>query len=455
MRIFIFFLSLFAILLNSCSTVKKNDSLDFTIFFLKDIKDKESINTISTKEMRILESPNIGFENGTYWFKVDLKNKNLNKPLVFDVAESNIYDIDLYQNGEKINYKKINNTHFSLLVNKYSSSDAFFFKVVFKNEVYFPLKISLYDDTALEMKFSFFKNGMYYGVALVVLILNTFFYFSLKDKIFLYYCLFLISITLGILSYDGLLQLFISKSLSTNSSVITHFLITFFGFLFGYKFLNIPYYLPKSKYIGFILLALASLFYILFFITKQYLFTAIADTISFFVLLYNWATGILIFKKHEFAKFLVIGYSLILFSTALFILPTAWGLDIYTTSLSTIKFGSFFEMLILTYAITYRVKILQVENKKMKNEIKKYLNRIRNEEVSNYTEKKIREVIKNNNLSEREGDVLLLIFKEYTNPRIGEELHISLNTVKYHIRNIYEKLNINSKKDVINLISDN
>ena len=70
MRIFIFFFSLFALLLNSCSTLEKNESLDFTIFFLKDLRDKESISTISLKEMKVLESPNIGFENGTYWLKL-------------------------------------------------------------------------------------------------------------------------------------------------------------------------------------------------------------------------------------------------------------------------------------------------------------------------------------------------------------------------------------------------
>lgn len=275
-------------------------------------------------------------------------------------------------------------------------------------------------------------------------------------KLFLYYCFFLASITLGVLSYDGLLQLFIPNFLVTHSTVITHFLVTFFGYLFGYKFLNIPYYLPKSKNIGYLLIVLSSLLYLLFFFTKQYLFVSIADTISFFLLTYNWVSGIIIYRKHVFAKFLVFGYSLILFSTTLFILPTAWGINMYTSSLLSIKIGSILEIIILTYAITFRMKILQGENRKFRREIDKFFNNFEksNEELNESDILKISIAIKRYNLSEREGEVFNLIAKGLTNKKIAEDLFISMNTVKYHIRNIYEKLNINSKNEVIEIFSE-
>ena len=110
-------------------------------------------------------------------------------------------------------------------------------------------------------------------------------------------------------------------------------------------------------------------------------------------------------------------------------------------------------MLILTYAITYRVNILQKENELFKQEIQDYLTKINSFEKTNSSENPIENLILEHQLSDREAEVLLLIFKGYTNKRIGDELHISLNTVKFHIRNIYEKLNIKNKNEAIDIYS--
>ena len=52
-------------------------------------------------------------------------------------------------------------------------------------------------------------------------------------------------------------------------------------------------------------------------------------------------------------------------------------------------------------------------------------------------------------LSERERDVFELLLKGYTKNRAAEELCISYNTVRSHVRNIYVKCDAHSQQDLI------
>ena len=52
-------------------------------------------------------------------------------------------------------------------------------------------------------------------------------------------------------------------------------------------------------------------------------------------------------------------------------------------------------------------------------------------------------------LSEREFTILQLIMTNKTNQEIADEVSISVNTVKYHLKNIYEKLGVSNRKEAL------
>ena len=56
-----------------------------------------------------------------------------------------------------------------------------------------------------------------------------------------------------------------------------------------------------------------------------------------------------------------------------------------------------------------------------------------------------------NPLSNRELQVLLLLSEGLSNTAIGEEMHLSRNTIKTHLKRIYVKLNTNSRENAIEL----
>jgi DNA-binding CsgD family transcriptional regulator len=58
-----------------------------------------------------------------------------------------------------------------------------------------------------------------------------------------------------------------------------------------------------------------------------------------------------------------------------------------------------------------------------------------------------------NPISEREYEVLKMIFTQKTNQEIADELYLSINTVKSHLKNLYDKLGVNNRGDVVKLIA--
>lgn len=55
----------------------------------------------------------------------------------------------------------------------------------------------------------------------------------------------------------------------------------------------------------------------------------------------------------------------------------------------------------------------------------------------------------NYNLSDREKEVLQFLVNGYSYKMIAAEMYISIDTVRSHIKNIYEKLHVNSKSEAV------
>ena len=66
-----------------------------------------------------------------------------------------------------------------------------------------------------------------------------------------------------------------------------------------------------------------------------------------------------------------------------------------------------------------------------------------------YTRRSIKDPIR---LTEREDEVLNQLSKGWSNSRIAEELHVSERTVRFHLTNIYEKLNVSSCAEAISWV---
>ncbi|RLD52991.1 MAG: hypothetical protein DRI94_01370 [Bacteroidetes bacterium] len=113
-------------------------------------------------------------------------------------------------------------------------------------------------------------------------------------------------------------------------------------------------------------------------------------------------------------------------------------------------------MLILIMGIAYFFK-QKAKHKlnKMEFEIQKYILRIKdlNLQQTNGNEINLKEFSKKHQLTERETDVLVLIGEGKSNSEIADKIFVSENTVKFHIKNIYLKLDVKNRVEARNKIA--
>ncbi len=141
-----------------------------------------------------------------------------------------------------------------------------------------------------------------------------------------------------------------------------------------------------------------------------------------------------------------LGYVVLLFSGLDFFVLKNFGVSLFNSSPLTNKLGGFIQIMTLSFAVLFREKNLRKYNFFMKNEIKKFSKELAELSLQNNEEPKKESI---ENLSVREREIFDLITFGKSNKEIASEANISVNTVKFHVKNIYGKLNIKKRKDLL------
>ena len=59
------------------------------------------------------------------------------------------------------------------------------------------------------------------------------------------------------------------------------------------------------------------------------------------------------------------------------------------------------------------------------------------------------EIVKEYNLTEREGDVFIQVIQGYSNGEIAERGNVSIHTIKKHLQNIYSKMGVKNRVQLL------
>ena len=382
-----------------------------------------------------------GLHQGVYWLKVNPSGESTQ---VFELRNNRITQVQAYYDGRTIPVD-FKNRFLTWVLQPESPT---YFKILIEKEAYFTYQISeqryFQNKTIREAIFL----GLFYGFALMVFLLNLNLYLNFKDPTIIYYCCFLFFIIAVFAYRDGFVEILgFSKWFKEISEPSVHAIGGIAGAVFASSFIGLNRHYPilvRSYYFSILPFLICIIGY---HVTDNYLFFLGVDLLCLFIFGSSWLAALLLSKAHRHAVIFRISYFFILGAATMFYLFPALGIDWFEIEQKHLKWSGYVEMIVITYAVIYRIKILKKRQVRMRQEMQDYLSEI------NYLSEELERVQSGEksifveyDLTAREAEILERIAKGDSNKKIAEELFISINTVKFHVKKIYEKLDVSNRK---------
>lgn len=380
--------------------VEVKDSVPQHIFTFKQIEVVEDANgKLTFDEIKsekfekkfkasLTSTPQTKELNKTYWFRIKIKKNDLaKKPFILEFFDQTIDHITAYipqsNNSFKVeelgdanefNKRLIHHKNFEIPIeNQGNEIQTYYFKIKSTqiSDVIIVLRTAeWFISYALDEYFYF---GIFYGMILVFSFYNLIMFIAIRQKQYLYYVLYNLSVGFFEMSTDGIAYQYLWPNAPAWNQLAYAFALcatSIFALLFTRELLFVKAKAPKLNklILGVITFRLA--FFIYCYLFDQTLFSyKFIDALPLFVAFF---TGIYIYKNGYLpARFFVLGYSFLFagFTLKFLIMLGIGWLNFGAVSYYSLSFCFVLEMVFLSFAIGDKVRILKMKKDRAQQKI--------------------------------------------------------------------------------------
>jgi len=207
-------------------------------------------------------------------------------------------------------------------------------------------------------------HGMYFGIMILMVLYNLFLYTTNRERVYVYYILYILFSTLFIAFFLGYVMMFPNyiKYIFAVCPVIVPAIFGLFGLLFTRKFLNTPKYSPKLDKVIKIFMLTVTIPVAVSLLGYPHASVVIIQIAGIVLAGLSLATGITVLRKgYRPAKFYVVGFGA--YMVGLIILITTAALQIQFGGLQkyALEIGSAIEAIMLSFAIGDKLNVATIE----------------------------------------------------------------------------------------------
>lgn len=354
----------------------KNDVLNISskFFIFEDVTSKLPFNEILNEEFTLTKqaTPNFGISSSVFWVKFTLENRSSDEHFLLNLSLSSLDYVYFYfptdsgyqfiETGEHLIFNtrkyKDPNYIFDILIPK-NQTQIYFLEIHSKEGIQLPISIGKEGSIYYSMKKKDLLSGIYFGVMLVMILYNLFIYFSVRDKSYLFYVVYILCILLTQTSLQGYTFQYLWPNLpiiAQYSLFVLPALSGITGMFFMNIFLKTYEYFKSSTLISYILtipyIISVTLSFFGQFKLSQTTMEANAVLVSFYLL----AAGIIVYRKgYQPAKYFLAAWITFLLGVIIFILKDFEILPYNNFTRYTMQIGSAIETVLLSFALATRI----------------------------------------------------------------------------------------------------
>jgi len=307
---------------------------------------------------------------------------------------------------------------------------------------------------------SLFLKGTFYGAISIILLLNLISFFLFEEKVFGYFGLAVTGTLLLFFGEDNLSGLLFQQTLFKSTAVTTTILCATAGLvaLYSSQYLTIKEYFPKLKTFTVPLFLVAAGLSVTHWFVDNAMLPVAVNIISFTLLTCYFAGGIMLFLKNNYSKFYVLGMAIPLLLVLDYFVLQVIGINFLNVSLTAVKASFFINVLLMTYAILFRMKDIKEETAARKTEMEIFLNKEKMMERDNIIklteEMYLENLIMQYDLDGLEIKLLQYISEGKENKKIAKKLNTSEIEIEEMTRNLYNKIQIGEAvQEDVNLLN--
>lgn len=323
--------------------------------------------------------PNLGTSNSDKWFRLPITNCAADEHLLLEIAYPLLDEVELFyhsKNGEYLSVQlgeheifsrrkyKIPNYVFDIHLPS-QTTQIFFLRIRSTEQIILPVFVSNKLSMMSHGNRDVLINGMYMGIVLIMAIYNLFLFFSVRDKGYLYYVLYVLctGITqMGIKGYTFQYLWPYWPEFATIGVIIFAGLSGISALLFADTFLQLKKNANYSRRVFVV--------FIIFFIVssimaivgwKQVAFLCMQFTTGVASLFVLYVSYRIMISGYRPARYFVFGWTILLLGSLVFLLKD-YGILAYNEFTSNVvQITSVIEMALLSFGLAYSINILKQE----------------------------------------------------------------------------------------------
>ncbi|PWG79078.1 7TM diverse intracellular signaling domain-containing protein [Pararcticibacter amylolyticus] len=416
-----------------------NDKLDQHIFQFNEIEifedPSETLTLAQVKERHFTPSttstPQTTNLRSAYWFKIKIDGNSMkgNRHFLLEFFDQTIDEITVFipdRSGRytskvlgdnyRFQQREIIHKNFEIPIENLEGEQTYYFKIKSwqRADIIIVLRsVNWFIHYALDEYFSF---GIFYGMILVFSFYNLLMFFAIRQKQYLYYVLYILSIGLYEMSTDGIAYQYLWPAFPEWNQYafgVALFLVSTFSLLFTKELLFVKAKAPSLNKLLNVLIILGAIYFTAGMVIYRPLFNY--KFFEFIPLSAAFYTGIHIWRNgYRPARFFVLGYGFLFlgFSLKLLILLSDGSLNIGVLSYYSLSLCFIIEMILLSFAIGDKVRILKHKKDKAQRRIilqmketEKLKDRV-NKELETQVQHRTREVVEKSAIIESQNEDL-------------------------------------------------